>query len=291
MLHVQRRVRLLAMSVTFLLPPPLSKPSFSAPYSYPFSFSYILNSFSLNPKFPINPNLRFSSKPPKSMPLHSTVTATKDPDFSVSLESIKQSDGAIKMPAAPWMKGLLLLQPNEVSDLSKARKKKRSTSDVDRSLTEKIGGVRGPKAMRKIVRSVARLQEKCVSEGTKENSGGFELGFSLKRVGEDEEQEIGGKMPWFKAEAVVFQREKKAKAATAAESALDGVLLERLRNEAKGMRRWVKVKKAGVTQDVVDEMRLIWRSNELAMLKFDVPLSLNMDRAHEIVEVKNANFF
>ncbi|QHO09749.1 Chloroplastic group IIA intron splicing facilitator CRS1 [Arachis hypogaea] len=52
------------------------------------------------------------------------------------------------------------------------------------------------------------------------------------------------------------------------------------------MRIWVKVKKLGVTQDVVDEIKRTWRNNELAMLKFDIPLCKNMDRAREIVELK-----
>jgi RNA-binding protein YhbY len=66
---------------------------------------------------------------------------------------------------------------------------------------------------------------------------------------------------------------------------LDQALLARLRGEAARMRQWVKVNKAGVTQGVVDEIRMFWRRNELAMLKFDVPLCRNMDRAREIVEV------
>ena len=51
------------------------------------------------------------------------------------------------------------------------------------------------------------------------------------------------------------------------------------------MRTWIKVKKAGVTQDVVDQIKRTWRRNELAMIKFDIPLCRNMDRAREIVEV------
>ncbi|KAL9689417.1 hypothetical protein QQ045_009802 [Rhodiola kirilowii] len=57
----------------------------------------------------------------------------------------------------------------------------------------------------------------------------------------------------------------------------------RLRNEARRMRKWVKVKKAGVTLEVVAEIKLIWRNQELVMVKFDVPLCRNMPRACEIL--------
>ena len=72
---------------------------------------------------------------------------------------------------------------------------------------------------------------------------------------------------------------------TAAELSLDSGLLERLRGEATKMKKWVKVKKAGVTWDIVSQIRFLWKNNELVMLKFDIPLCRNMDRAREIVEV------
>ncbi|PIN24102.1 hypothetical protein CDL12_03157 [Handroanthus impetiginosus] len=64
------------------------------------------------------------------------------------------------------------------------------------------------------------------------------------------------------------------------------MLLEMLRSEAAVIRKWVKVKKAGVTQAVVDQVHFIWRNNELALIKFDIPLCRNMDRAREIVGLK-----
>lgn len=81
-------------------------------------------------------------------------------------------------------------------------------------------------------------------------------------------------------------RMKKEKVVSKAELSLDKELLERLRGEAAKIRTWVKVKKAGVTQSVVDEIRLTWRTSELAMIKFYMPLCRNMNRARDIVEMK-----
>lgn len=188
------------------------------------------------------------------------------------------------------MKGPLLLQPNEVLDLSKARPKKVAGSagaeKPDRSLTEKVSGGRGAKAMKKIMQSIVKLQETHTSDETQENTEEFEFGVSLEGIGGDENSRIGGKMPWLKTEKVVFRRTKKEKVVTAAELTLDPMLLERLRGEAVKMRKWVKVKKAGVTESVVDQIHMVWKSDELAMVKFDMPLCRNMDRAREILEIK-----
>ncbi|KAK4393604.1 Chloroplastic group IIA intron splicing facilitator CRS1, chloroplastic [Sesamum angolense] len=78
---------------------------------------------------------------------------------------------------------------------------------------------------------------------------------------------------------------KKEKVVRADELGLDEMLLERLRGEAATIRKWVKVKKAGLTQAVVDQVHFVWRKNELALLKFDLPLCRNMHRAREIVEM------
>lgn len=108
----------------------------------------------------------------------------------------------------------------------------------------------------------------------------------LEKLEQNEEGRTRERMPWEKDEKIVILGMKKDKALTAADMTLDKVLLQRLRGEAATLRKWVKVKKAGVTQDVVDEIKRIWRRNELAMVKFDIPLSQNMDRAREIVEVR-----
>ena len=187
------------------------------------------------------------------------------------------------------MKGPLLLKPTEVLDLSKATPKKvaggAGDEKPDRSLTEKVSGGRGRIAMKKIIQGIVKLQEAQNSDETQENSEEFEFGFSLEGIGGDENSRTGRKIPWLKAERVVFRRVKKENEVTAAELTLDPMLLERLRGEAVKMRKWVKVKKAGVSQGVVDQIHMVWKNNELAMVKFDMPLCRNMDRAREIVEV------
>lgn len=93
-------------------------------------------------------------------------------------------------------------------------------------------------------------------------------------------------MPWARVEErMVFRREKKERMATRAELELPREELERLRVEARGLRKWVKAKKAGVTQEVVDEILKGWRKEELVMVKLVDPLCRNLDRAREIVEV------
>nr|DAD32591.1 TPA_asm: hypothetical protein HUJ06_011442 [Nelumbo nucifera] len=212
----------------------------------------------------------------------------------------RKDDATIKMPTAPWMKGPILLPANEVLDLSKTRTRKKSSSksrdddgNNDKWLTDRVSGGRGKQAMRKIMQGITRLRQEthnCNSEVESHKFAEEELAFRvpLGPVGSEDEEESksGGKMPWSKAERLVFPRMKKEKVATAAELTLPGEVLKRLRSDAAKMRKWVKVKKAGVTQAVVDEIKMIWRNNELAMINFDIPLCRNMDRAREIVEIK-----
>ncbi|XP_020251625.1 chloroplastic group IIA intron splicing facilitator CRS1, chloroplastic [Asparagus officinalis] len=94
-------------------------------------------------------------------------------------------------------------------------------------------------------------------------------------------------VPWARVEErMVFRREKRERVATRAEMELPREELERLRVEARGLRKWVKAKKAGVTQEVVDGILKGWRKEELVMVKLVEPLCRNLDRAREIVEIK-----
>uniref|UniRef100_A0A0R0KUF6 CRM domain-containing protein n=1 Tax=Glycine max TaxID=3847 RepID=A0A0R0KUF6_SOYBN len=167
--------------------------------------------------------------------------------------STSPSDVPIKAPIPPWMKkGPLLLQPHELFHLSNPKSKKFKPEKHELSDKALMGKeVRGKRAMKKIVERVEKLHKTQNSYETRvgslnvENFGGY-----LKNLKENDE-----------------------------------VLLRKLRNEAERMRTWIKVKKARVTQDVVDQIKRTWRRNELAMTKFDIPLCRNMDRAREIVEV------
>ncbi|KAK7340945.1 hypothetical protein VNO77_21663 [Canavalia gladiata] len=199
------------------------------------------------------------------------------------------SDATIKAPTPPWMKGPLLLQPHELLDLSnpKSNKPKPEKHQLsDKALTGKE--VRGKKAMKKIAKRVEKLHKTHNSAETQMGSVKVENFGECLEENMDENMELRTKerMPWEKDEEVVFLSMKKEKVVTTAELTLDKVLLRRLRNEAARMRTWVKVKKAGVTEAVVDEIKRTWRRNELAMVKFDIPLCQNMDRAREIVEAK-----
>ncbi|KAG5227178.1 chloroplastic group IIA intron splicing facilitator CRS [Salix suchowensis] len=149
---------------------------------------------------------------------------------------------------------------------------------------ERILSVFGDK---RIVRSIEKLQKDQNLKEAPESCGGFEIGEGLKQLNGD--RVLGfreKKLPWVREERVGNWRLKKEKVVSKAELSLDKELLERLRGEAAKMRTWVKVKKAGVTQSAVDEIRLTWRTSELAMIKFYMPLCRNMNRARDIVEMK-----
>lgn len=244
--------------------------------------------------------------------------------YAQSSESIPHSRSAIKAPTAPWMTEPLFVKPNDMESMKPRTKKglvvdkKKSEDHPDGDLTGKVGGGRGRLAMKKIFRGFQRLQETQELEATRENHEHCKFKFApgdlwgngdygsddvveekrkaaLESLESDELDipllEAGKevnlkKLPWEREdEKMVIRRVKKEKVVTA-ELSLDGMLLERLRHEAALIRKWVKVMKAGVTQAVVDRVHFTWRSDELALLKFDVPLCRNMDRAREIVELK-----
>lgn len=209
---------------------------------------------------------------------------------TLKLPDIKLSPNAPikKMPTAPWMRSPIVLQPDEIIKPSKPKTKK-SFKKTDKGLTAKESGVRGKQAMKKIIENIEKLQkDQILDETQKKDMEKFEFRGCFEENGSDEEDlrgGFGGKVPWLREERFVFRRMKKERMVTKAETMLDGELIERLKDEARKMRKWVKVKKAGVTESVVFEIRLAWRRNELAMVKFDVPLCRNMDRAREILEV------
>ncbi|KAL9158453.1 hypothetical protein ABFS82_08G069900 [Erythranthe guttata] len=241
-----------------------------------------------------------------------------------SPEHIPHSRSTIKAPTAPWMNGPLLVKPSEILESRRTRTRKHFAAgrndgehtggghpDVD--LTGKVGGARGKVAMKKIYKGIEKLQDTQnveepgknlenlkfkfapgalwgdkgeVEENTKEARWNLKIDEFDLPFGEAENEAKSKKMPWESDETVVIRRVQKEKVVTSAESSLDPVLLERLKEEAALIRKWVKVKKAGVTQSVVDQVSLFWRNNELALVNFDLPLCRNMDRAREIIEMK-----
>ncbi|KAL9226530.1 hypothetical protein vseg_002333 [Gypsophila vaccaria] len=202
------------------------------------------------------------------------------------------------MPTPPWMKGPLLMDSNEVIDQSNPRIKKKVSnfvgSKADKSLTEKVSGRMGKKSVKKLVQTLENLHlgenlgESTQKKwgGTQKNWGDFGGGFLVG--GEGEECGRRKVMPWESNERKLGfrRREKREKVERGSEIRVEKELLERLRSEGSKIRKWVKVKKIGVSEGVVDEVHSIWANNELVMLRFDLPLCRNMDRAREIVEVK-----
>ncbi|RLN04188.1 chloroplastic group IIA intron splicing facilitator CRS1, chloroplastic [Panicum miliaceum] len=98
-------------------------------------------------------------------------------------------------------------------------------------------------------------------------------------------------VPWAAARdeglKVALRREKKVREPTRAETELAAGELDRLRRVARGMGRWARAKKAGVTDEVVEDLRREWaRGEELAAVRIVEPLRRNMDRAREILEIK-----
>ncbi|CAJ2656515.1 unnamed protein product [Trifolium pratense] len=234
------------------------------------------SSFSSNHKNNNNNNLN-----------HHKPTSLSNPNNNNNNNSISDDNNDVsikfKAPTPPWMKGSLLLQPKELLNFtSHSNSKVEQKRDLsDKSLTGKE--VRGKKALKKIAHKVERLHKTDTQTGSEKVEN---FGSCLEGLMESDEVVTKGRLPWEKDEKIDFLRVKKEKIVTCADLKLDKVLLQRLRSEAAKMRIWVKVKKAGVTQDVVKEIKRTWRTNELAMVKFDIPLCQNMDRAREIVETK-----
>ncbi|CAM8903566.1 unnamed protein product [Rhodiola kirilowii] len=232
--------------------------------------------------------------PPPHRPLLHLISVSRFPSISSPFNPNSQpsSNALLKMPNAPWMKGPILLQPDDVLDNNKRSPRGRNQKDFDCVFTGKIGGRRGERDVKRISQSLEKLQERTVSDEKEEEGGDktveeFEFGRILEKLKRTVDLKYEGRRPWDKTEEeMVLRRSKKERVVTKAEMSLDAFLLERLRNEARRMRKWVKVKKAGVTLEVVAEIKLIWRNQELAMVKFDVPLCRNIPRACEIVEMK-----
>ncbi|CAI9758403.1 unnamed protein product [Fraxinus pennsylvanica] len=219
------------------------------------------------------------------------------------------------------MKGPLLVEPNRIMKFTKSRPRKDSTLDKieehpDKVLAGQVSGVRGKKAMKEIFRGFEKLQETENLEEIQKDPENVKFRFALGElwenaifenvVGVQEDSEAAQKslesiefdipfgevenegklkkMRWERDERMVIRWVKKEKEVTTAELVLDGVLLKRLQGKAAMTRKWVKVKKAGVTRAVVDQIHLIWKNNELALIKFDLPLCRNTETAQEITE-------
>jgi RNA-binding protein YhbY len=126
---------------------------------------------------------------------------------------------------------------------------------------------------------------------TKISSGGNGVSWKEKPSGEGENFEklvgsVDGNsgsigLPWKRQEGAMMRRSN----TELAEKTLPEHELRRLRNVALRMLERTKVGVAGITQAVVDAIHEKWKSAEVVKLKFEGPLTVDMKRTHEILEV------
>lgn len=94
----------------------------------------------------------------------STVYGNQD-NAAKSSERVSQSGSTIKAPTAPWVKGPLLLEPNQLrnflQDLEKIPPQMKLNNTLIRPwlVPGKVNGGRGKKAMKKIFQGIEKLQE------------------------------------------------------------------------------------------------------------------------------------
>jgi RNA-binding protein YhbY len=94
-------------------------------------------------------------------------------------------------------------------------------------------------------------------------------------------------LPWKRGEADIRRRSN----TELAEKTLPEHELRRLRNVALRMLERTKVGVTGITQALVDAIHEKWKSAEVVKLKFEGPLTVDMKRTHEILEVGVCKFF
>ncbi|RZC58086.1 hypothetical protein C5167_005389 [Papaver somniferum] len=262
------------MSITIFFSP-------SSHHSNTLHFFYNADSFKTLSSKPFD----FTSKPLLRVSRSQNEIQSQNPPPSLS-----EPPPCTKMPTAPWMKEPILIPSDEVLNISRIRKLKNFNNRDDWSLTDKIKGGRGKQAMRKIVDSITKLDDLTEKRGElpQKEAEGYDFSVPIEEVVGEEEEDLrmNPRMPWVVTQKVVFRRTKKERVVTAAELSLPESLLKKLKCDAEKIKKWVKVPKAGVTEAVVDEINVIWKRGELAMVKFDIPLCRYMDRAREIIELK-----
>ncbi|KAM0898993.1 hypothetical protein ACQ4PT_021581 [Festuca glaucescens] len=214
-------------------------------------------------------------------------------------------------PPQPWLHGpnipASVTPPDHIEAPSKPQndpKPQRKSSSSSNPLTAGVPGGRTRRAVLGIIRRVRSL-ELSDPPNTKPRPTAssstipFNLPIDRPQGGHEEERGRNGKerptsraVPWSAARdkdlKVALRREKKVPEPTPAERVLEAAELERLRRAARGMDKWVRAKKAGVTDEVVEDVRREWSSGqELAGVRVVEPLRRCMDRAREILETKS----
>lgn len=98
------------------------------------------------------------------------------------------------------------------------------------------------------------------------------------------------RFPWDKdedeeEEEETFEKKKKVKPPSMAELTIPEPELKRLRSLGLQVQGRLKVGRLGVTPGIVEAIHDRWRSCEIAKVRCDAPLSMNMKKAHEDLEV------
>lgn len=113
-----------------------------------------------------------------------------------------------------------------------------------------------------------------------------------KRTYDDPEQLVQKeRFPWEKdeeegeEEGERLERKKKVKPPSMAELTIPEPELKRLRTLGLQVQGRLKIGRLGVTPGIVEAIHDRWRSCEIAKVRCDAPLSMNMKKAHEDLEV------
>ncbi|XP_051202867.1 chloroplastic group IIA intron splicing facilitator CRS1, chloroplastic [Lolium perenne] len=209
-------------------------------------------------------------------------------------------------PPPPWLHGpnipASVTPPNHIEAPSKPQNDpQRKTSSSSNPLTAGVPGGRTRRAVLGIIRRVRSL-ELSDPPNTKPSTSTIPFNLPIDRPEGGQEEERGRRnvkerptsraVPWSAARdehlKVALRREKKVPEPTPAERVLEAAELQRLRRAARGMDKWVRAKKAGVTDEVLEDVRREWSSGqELAGVRVVEPLRRCMDRAREILEEKS----
>ena len=112
-----------------------------------------------------------------------------------------------------------------------------------------------------------------------------------RRASDDPEQPMqNAKFPWEKddeegEDEEIVENKKKVKPPSMAELTIPEPELRRLRTLGLQVQGRLKIGRLGVTPGIVEAIHDRWRSCEIAKVRCDAPLSMNMKKAHEDLEV------
>ncbi|CAD6244861.1 unnamed protein product [Miscanthus lutarioriparius] len=235
---------------------------------------------------------------PPLLPLFSPSPKAPPPPPWLHGSSTQSRDSAPPVPPPPAE----ATPPKPRTDSPKPAPARKNTKTTAKPLTAGVPGGRTHRAVLGIIRRVRSLEVSDAPSPSSvhaSNAGATATAFHLpiepsppREPGQEVVEKAKPRaVPWAAARdedlKVALRREKKPREPTRAETELETDELDRLRRLARGMGRWARAKKAGITDEVVEEMRREWASGEeLAAVRIVEPLRRSMDRAREILEIK-----